>query len=62
MMEQGAEFAILRVLDYGAGGEGGDYGDGDAGGGVGGEVVEVDSLVGAAGCENYLLGLIGDGS
>ena len=48
MMEQGAEFAILRVLDYGAGGEGGDYGDGDAGGGVGGEVVEVDSLVGAA--------------
>jgi hypothetical protein len=48
MMEQSAQFAILWVLDHGAGGEGWDYGDGDARGGVGGEVVEVDSLVGAA--------------
>jgi hypothetical protein len=48
MMEQSAQFAILRVFDHGAGGEGGDYGDGDSGGGVGGEAVEVDSLVGAA--------------
>jgi len=42
--------------------EGGDNGDGGVreAWGVGGEVVEVYSLVCAAACEDYLLRLVGD--
>lgn len=61
MMEQAAQFAVLGIFDDVTGGERGNYGDGDFRGRVGGEMVEVYSFVGAAGCEDYFLGLVGDG-
>lgn len=59
MVHQGAQLAVRRVLDDGAGAEAGQDGDAVFAGRVGGDMVEVYAGVGGAGCEEDFLRLVG---